>query len=80
MSKNNNKINRGDLVMFQRPNIRWHLNEEPYVYGMIKKIYPPGTSWNKASRVKYDVLAHDNQTWSEISHEKLIILSTAKNT
>jgi hypothetical protein len=80
MSKNINKINRGDLVMFQRPHSRWWLNEEPYIYGMIKKIYPPGSSWNKAGRIKYDVLGSDSRVWSEISHEKLIILSTAKNT
>ena len=77
MSKSNN-LTYGDLVMFQRPCVRWKLDEEFFVYGMIKKKYAPGTSWNKARRVKYDILSSDSRIWHEISEEKLIILSRGK--
>jgi len=75
---NNNNLAYGDLVMFQRPCVRWNLDEEFFVYGMIKKKYGPGTSWNKARRIKYDILASDSRIWNEISEEKLIILSYGK--
>ena len=74
----NNKASMGDLVMFRSPNVRWTDKEDPYVYGIIKEIIPPGSGWNNGHRLKYNVLSSAGRLYHEVNHEKIIILSKAK--
>jgi hypothetical protein len=76
----NHNIIPGDLVMFRKPNVRWTDKEEPYIYGMIKKIIPPGSGWNNSWRLKYNVLSSAGRIYYEVNHEKIIILSKIKKT
>ena len=74
----NDKASKGDLVMFRKPNVRWTDNEEPYIYGLIKEIIPPGSGWNNGRRLKYNVLSSEGRFYHEVNHEKIIILSRIK--
>ena len=76
----NHNIVPGDLVMFRNPNVRWTDDEEFYIYGMIKKIIPPGSGWNNGRRLKYNVLSSAGKLYHEVNHEKIIILSKIKKT
>jgi len=74
----NDKASTGDLVMFRKPNVRWTDAEDPYIYGMIKEIIPPGCGWNNGRRLKYNVLSSEGRFYHEVNHEKIIILSRVK--
>lgn len=64
--------------MFRNPNVRWTDDEELYIYGMIREIIPPGSSWNNGRRLKYNVLSSAGRFYHEVNHEKIIILSKVK--
>jgi hypothetical protein len=74
------KMNKGDLVMFRKPNLNLYKyadrdTEELYIYGMVNKIFPPYTSFNKSRILRYNILSSDGIIYHEIREDKLIMLS-----